>query len=367
MAKGTMWEGYDDEALFQTLDLTKLESAFAETKPKLNEQSNKKEGNIVMKKQKISLLDGKRSQAISIVLSRFRNQKHETLRQAILEVDEEFLNLERVLALKSHCPDNEEIRLCVNYEGDENDLDTPEKFIRCIGAIPSLQSRLSSMFIKMSYKDRYDNILHDIKKVETGVSVVKNSQNLKEILKVLLAIGNYMNGGTARGGAFGFKLSSLKKLGDTKLVNNPKETLLHYLVEVCEEINPKLLAIPEELAILPVAMETEPDQIMLEIREVNASLDIIPSTIAQVEEGDNIKPYLQTFYSSAIVEVKQASQKIEQLNHEFSDLKQVYGANTMNFVEFMECLNVFILGLSKAMGERERKKERERRKVGGKK
>ena len=66
--------------------------------------------------------------------------------------------IDRVLALKSHCPDAEEVKLlqskqihkrltffffflseqiqaCANFEGDENDLDIPEKFVRCIGSV----------------------------------------------------------------------------------------------------------------------------------------------------------------------------------------------------------------------------------------
>jgi len=41
---------------------------------------------------------------------------------------------------------------------------------------------------------------------------VKNSQKLRKILEVVLALGNYLNGGTNRGGAYGFKVSFLVKV-----------------------------------------------------------------------------------------------------------------------------------------------------------
>jgi len=47
-------------------------------------------------------------------------------------------------------------------------------------------------------------------------------------------IGNFLNGGSNRGAAFGFKLNTLVKLIDTKTVDN-KSSLMHYLVKVLKD------------------------------------------------------------------------------------------------------------------------------------
>lgn len=44
---------------------------------------------------------------------------------------------------------------------------------------------------------------------------VVQSKGLRQLLEVVLAFGNYMNKGQ-RGNAYGFKLSSLNKIADTK-------------------------------------------------------------------------------------------------------------------------------------------------------
>lgn len=44
---------------------------------------------------------------------------------------------------------------------------------------------------------------------------VLHSKTLKQLLEVVLAFGNYMNKGQ-RGNAYGFKVSSLNKIADTK-------------------------------------------------------------------------------------------------------------------------------------------------------
>ena len=53
-------------------------------------------------------------------------------------------------------------------------------------------------------------------------------------------MGNYCNGESARGGAFGFKLDAILKAGDMKSVDG-KETLLMLIVQECELFNGKSL------------------------------------------------------------------------------------------------------------------------------
>lgn len=49
------------------------------------------------------------------------------------------------------------------------------------------------------------------------------------MMKDTLAIGNYVNGDSARGGAFGFKIDAISKAADIKSVDG-KETLLMSIV-----------------------------------------------------------------------------------------------------------------------------------------
>ena len=67
-----------------------------------------------------------------------------------------------------------------------------------------------------------------------------------------MALGNYINGSTFRGGAFGFKLTSLQKMLEVKQ-NNGKGTLMHYLVDLLEAGDKKrqeLLSFMEDVSFL---------------------------------------------------------------------------------------------------------------------
>jgi len=45
---------------------------------------------------------------------------------------------------------------------------------------------------------------------------VRQSKALKTVLRQVLRLGNYLNGDSARGGAYGFKLTDLAKLVQVK-------------------------------------------------------------------------------------------------------------------------------------------------------
>jgi len=69
--------------------------------------------------------------------------------------------------------------------------------------------------------------------IDSSTSMSK-SPKLKQLLEIILALGNFMNRGQ-RGNATGFKLSSVNNMIDTKSSVDRNITLLHYLVDVLEK------------------------------------------------------------------------------------------------------------------------------------
>lgn len=58
----------------------------------------------------------------------------------------------------------------------------------------------------------------------------------------MLTLGNFLNGGATKGLTYGFKLTALSKMVDTKTIDN-KSSLMHYLVRLLKdkfksEVNP---------------------------------------------------------------------------------------------------------------------------------
>lgn len=70
-----------------------------------------------------------------------------------------------------------------------------------------------------------------LKKASCAIDVSIRFGAMKHVLSHTLALGNYINGGTTKGGAFGFKLESLSKLRSMKS-NEGNSTLLNFLASI---------------------------------------------------------------------------------------------------------------------------------------
>lgn len=82
--------------------------------------------------------------------------------------------------------------------------------------------------------DRLNDATPKVEAILSASREVMVSKKLKKLLEVVLAFGNYMNKGQ-RGNAYGFKISSLNNVIDTKSSANRDVSLLHYLVETLEK------------------------------------------------------------------------------------------------------------------------------------
>ena len=48
------------------------------------------------------------------------------------------------------------------------------------------------------------------------INQIRNDHSLKVIIEYTLGIGNYLNGQSARGGAYGFKFDTIEKISEVK-------------------------------------------------------------------------------------------------------------------------------------------------------
>ena len=93
---------------------------------------------------------------------------------------------------------------------------------------------MKCLYFKKTFVDRLNETSPKVQAILSASREVTVSKKLKKMLEVLLAFGNYMNKGQ-RGNAYGFKISSLNNVVDTKCSANRDVSLLHYLVETLEK------------------------------------------------------------------------------------------------------------------------------------
>ncbi|CAM5076873.1 unnamed protein product, partial [Natator depressus] len=236
-----------DEDKYESADLLcKLELTFCCQKKVKKEEEDVEEKKSVKKRIKeLKVLDPKIAQNLSIFLGSFR-VPYEEIKMMILEVDETQLAETMIQNLIKHLPEQEQLNTLSKFKSEYNNLSEPEQFGIVMSNVKRLQTRLSAILFKLQFEEQVNNIKPDIMAVSAACEEIKKSKSFSKLLELVLLIGNYMNAGSRNAQTFGFNLSSLCKLKDTKSADQ-KTTLLHFLVEICEEKYPDVLNFVEDL------------------------------------------------------------------------------------------------------------------------
>ncbi|EHB07038.1 diaphanous-like protein 3 [Heterocephalus glaber] len=252
MTENCFWIKVNENKYENTNLLCKLENTFCCQQKERRDEEDFEEKKVIKKKIKeLKFLDSKIAQNLSIFLSSFR-VPYEEIKMMILEVDETQLAESMIQNLIKHLPDQEQLSSLSQFKSDYNNLCEPEQFTVVMSNVKRLRPRLSAILFKLQFEEQVNNIKPDIMAVSTACEEIKKSKSFSKLLELVLLMGNYMNAGSRNAQTFGFNLSSLCKLKDIKSADQ-KTTLLHFLVEICEEKYPDILNFVDDLGHLDKA------------------------------------------------------------------------------------------------------------------
>uniref|UniRef100_A0A8C8EME6 Diaphanous-related formin 2 n=1 Tax=Oncorhynchus tshawytscha TaxID=74940 RepID=A0A8C8EME6_ONCTS len=247
MAENCFWikvkeEKFENQDLFAQLSL----SFSSRTKGKQEvDETDARMTQFKKKAKELRILDGKTAQNLSIFLGSFR-LPYEEIRDIVLEVDEERLSESLIQNLIKNLPEQKELSALAELKSEYEELCEPEQFGIVMSSVKLLRSRLNGILFKLTFEEQVNNIRPDIMNVTFACEELKKSDSFSNLLEMVLLVGNYMNAGSRNAQTFGFNISFLCKLRDTKS-SDQNTTLLHFLAEKCEEKYPEILRFPEEL------------------------------------------------------------------------------------------------------------------------
>ncbi|XP_033639550.1 uncharacterized protein LOC117300002 isoform X2 [Asterias rubens] len=182
-------------------------------------------------KKGVKLLDSKRSQAVGIFMSSLHVEMSD-ISQSVLNMETTVLDLENLESLYEIRHQDDELKTIKAHLAKESDepLDKPEQFLYELSQIPNFAERVYCMTFQASFKENLTSLRTKLGNVQFVCEVLLTSKGVKKVLGLILAFGNYMNGGNrTRGQADGFGLDILAKLKDVKSQDN-KISLLQYIV-----------------------------------------------------------------------------------------------------------------------------------------
>jgi hypothetical protein len=141
------------------------------------------------------------------------------IKTAILECDEETLSVDDLAMLVRMLPSPEEAERLRTFDGDITKLAKPDSFLREISTIPRIKDRIEAMVFKQRFELHIAELVPDLAILRSAMMEVRESERFREVLALVLRLGNRLNGGTFRGNAMGFKMGDLLKVSLFLAVN----------------------------------------------------------------------------------------------------------------------------------------------------
>ncbi|CAH8679291.1 unnamed protein product [Schistosoma rodhaini] len=217
----------------------------------LEETFENRSSDLKIKKQevavkKIEVLDMKRSNAINIGLKVLPPPR--TISSAILKMDHSIINREGIeKLLTTMLPTDEECEAIMKAKAEQDGLPLgqAEQFLVTLSAISHLKPRLELWLFKLDYEQNEKEIAEPLNDLKQAVIELINCKTLRYILSVLLSIGNFLNGSTARGFTLDY-LGRLPEVKDTKY----KNSLLHHVCSIVLDQFPDSTDLHSELGAL---------------------------------------------------------------------------------------------------------------------
>ena len=185
-------------------------------------------------KQQTKILEQKRSQAVGILVQSLR-VTIAVVESAVIQMDTAIIDVEALQSLYEVRATKEELdqlrrHVTSGKKAEEEPLDKPDQFLWDLAQIPHFQERISCFVFQTTFPDKLGEVAKKLDNLKMTIDALMKNSEIKKILGIILAFGNYMNGGNKqKGQADGFNLDILPKLKDVKTSDNASN-LLQYIV-----------------------------------------------------------------------------------------------------------------------------------------
>ena len=247
------------------------------------------------------------------------------------------------------------------------DLAKVDRFLLSISEIKHFKQKIECVQVKNRYEDEMEALWDRIKVMEKAVKQLRTSKTWENVLqvgvllceeeagqtcsmwlsswnlptspttlpapqKVMLKIGNYLNGSTRRGGAYGFKIDVLKKVNIVKAIDK-KSTLVDFIAETLQEQKKgdfhDPLALSGELPSLRGAASYSLSEVEKDFKWLAKN---VASVKAEVEwaadnapEEDKFEDKMDTFVTTAEMDMDEMKEKLDALKVDAEEIVQSYG------------------------------------------
>ncbi|XP_026096651.1 formin [Carassius auratus] len=353
----TLWSSLEEPDIINTQEFEDLFSK-ATVQPKkkpLSDQYEKKNKT----RKLIKLLDGKRSQAVGILISSLHLEMKD-IQQAVLTVDHSVVDLETIEALYENRAQPDELeKIRKHYETSKEDevklLDKPEQFLYELSQIPDFARRVHCIIFQSVFVDSISSVHRKLEIISAVSKAFLDNDSVKDVIGLILAFGNYMNGGNrTRGQADGFGLEILPKLKDVKSRDN-RMSLVDYVVSYYLRNMDKNAGTEKSVFPLPEpqdlfhAAQVKFEDLAKDLRKLKKELTACVKEVEQVCENsseEHLQPFkdkMESFVSTAQSQYETEDERLQAAQKSFQDMVMYFGLKPKSGEKEVSPNHIFML------------------------
>ncbi|SCU96699.1 LADA_0H02278g1_1 [Lachancea dasiensis] len=305
-AEDSIWKdanaGKFADELYQKGVLLKLETAFAAREIKSLAGKKKKDSD------KVSFLSRDVSQQFGINLHMYSALTVEQLVDKVLKCDRDFLDTPSVIEFLSK-PEIVEVSTnlarnflpySIDWEGVSRveDAKPPEKdpselqradhiYLELFVNLQTYwSSRMRAIKVITSYEKDYNDLVHKLRMIDKATCAIQQSQSLRSVLDIILAVGNFMNDTSKQ--AQGFRLATLQRLTFIKDDKNSM-TFLNYVETIVRETYPEFNSFIKELEPVIAAVKISIEQVAQDCKEYSQGIVNVERSVDIGNLSDSLK------------------------------------------------------------------------------
>jgi hypothetical protein len=186
-----------------------------------------------------------------------------------------------------------------------------------------------------------------------AVRQIRESPALRGILAVILKLGNFLNGGSARGGAYVFKIEFLAKLKDIRSTE-PGFTFMHLIAKIVDKTMPPLAGILDELDQVITASTVDLEhakEIAMKHRTLLAECNKRAKDMSMLMVDDGLPKFAEEYVALATPLCLEFDAKCAEGQSSFEELKKLYGEDAMTADEFFHIFATFLQHYNQALND----------------
>ncbi|XP_065058527.1 protein diaphanous homolog 2-like isoform X2 [Rhopilema esculentum] len=361
LKENSFWTSLREDQLEREDLLGEISQLFASKAPTRQFAATADEDEEKKKKTELKVLDGKSAQNLSIFLGSFKISYQE-IRDAIYRVDDNVISENALENLIKFLPSHEQLQQLLNFKHEYDDLNEAEKFSIQVGGIPRLEHRLKCMHLRIKFAEDVNDVKPGIVNITEACREIKLSKKFSKFLELILLTGNYMNAGSRNERSYGYDLSLLNKLGNTKSADG-KMTLVHFLASAVEEKYTNIIGFEEDLSHVDQAAKYSEDILVKGVSGLRSALSRIENELKHHQQpkgpDDAFGEVMTKFLQNSKEEVTLLEEMLKKMLNLFKDLLEYFvldpKKNTTE--EFFGNLHKFLMEFDKCKKDNAKRKE----------